>query len=132
MFTVSWLSSAGLFRYKRLPRKQSYVAGSLVPVLGSSPELPNPKQNKVVRLDKKSNGLELNIDALADICLNEKCRERPLCVVSIAGDFRKGKSFMLNFFLRYLYHVSDKQQTLSEQQRKDRRSQNLMHYQASP
>ena len=65
---------------------------------------------QVVRLDKKSNGLELNIDALAEICLNEKCRERPLCVVSIAGDFRKGKSFMLNFFLRYLYHVSEKQQ----------------------
>lgn len=65
---------------------------------------------QIVRLDKKSNGLELNIDALAEICLNEKCRERPLCVVSIAGDFRKGKSFMLNFFLRYLYHVSQQQQ----------------------
>lgn len=64
---------------------------------------------QIVRLDKKSNGLELNIQALADICLNEKCREKPLCVVSIAGDFRKGKSFMLNFFLRYLYHVSEKQ-----------------------
>lgn len=74
---------------------------------------------QVVRLDKKSNGLELNIDALADICLNEKCRERPLCVVSIAGDFRKGKSFMLNFFLRYLYHVSAKQQALEEQRTED-------------
>jgi len=69
---------------------------------------------QIVRLDKKSNGLELNIDALAEICLNEKCRERPLCVVSIAGDFRKGKSFMLNFFLRYLYHVSEKQQQQGE------------------
>lgn len=65
---------------------------------------------QIVRLDKKSNGLELDIQALQDICLSEKCRERPLCVVSIAGDFRKGKSFMLNFFLRYLYHVSKKQQ----------------------
>lgn len=64
---------------------------------------------QIVRLDKKSNGLEINIDALAEICLNEKCRDRPLCVVSIAGDFRKGKSFMLNFFLRYLYHICDKQ-----------------------
>lgn len=70
---------------------------------------------QVVRLDKKSNGLELNIEALADICLHEKCRERPLCVVSIAGDFRKGKSFMLNFFLRYLYHVSEKQRILRDQ-----------------
>lgn len=70
----------------------------------------DPRPVQIVRLDKKSNGLELNIDALAELCLNEKCRERPLCVVSIAGDFRKGKSFMLNFFLRYLYHVSEKQQ----------------------
>lgn len=70
---------------------------------------------QIVRLDKKSNGLELNIQALADICLNEKCRERPLCVVSIAGDFRKGKSFMLNFFLRYLYHISEKQQQLESE-----------------
>lgn len=62
---------------------------------------------QIVRLDKKSNGLELNLDALAKICLDDKCRERPICVVSIAGDFRKGKSFMLNFFLRYLYHISE-------------------------
>jgi atlastin len=78
---------------------------------------------QVVRLDKKSNGLELNIDALAEICLNEKCRERPLCVVSIAGDFRKGKSFMLNFFLRYLYHISDKQQALKDKQEKQEEEQ---------
>lgn len=78
------------------------------------PDKGHPVQ--VVRLDKKSNGLELNIDALAEICLNEKCRERPLCVVSIAGDFRKGKSFMLNFFLRYLYHVSEKQQLAQQKQ----------------
>lgn len=71
---------------------------------------------QIVRLDKKSKGLELNIDALAEICLNEKCRERPICVVSIAGDFRKGKSFMLNFFLRYLYHISEKQKQLLDNQ----------------
>lgn len=86
---------------------------------------------QVVRLDKKSNGLELNIDALAEICLNEKCCERPLCVVSIAGDFRKGKSFMLNFFLRYLYHVSDKQQKFQhnhneEQLSKQQEKQSLL------
>lgn len=76
-------------------------------------QMGEPKQ--IIRLDKKSNGLELNIDALAEICLNEKCRDRPVCVVSIAGDFRKGKSFMLNFFLRYLYHISYKQQREKEQ-----------------
>lgn len=71
---------------------------------------------QIIRLDKKSNGLELNIEDLSKICLSEKCRERPICVVSIAGDFRKGKSFMLNFFLRYLYHVSNKQRQAKEDQ----------------
>lgn len=67
---------------------------------------------QIVRLDKTSNGLDLNLEALKEICFNEKCRDRPICVVSIAGDFRKGKSFMLNFFLRYLYHVSSSQHQL--------------------
>lgn len=69
------------------------------------------KPVQIVKLDKKNDGIDLDIEALANICLNEKCRDRPICVVSIAGDYRKGKSFMLNFFLRYLYYVSEKQKS---------------------
>lgn len=67
---------------------------------------------QVVRLDKKSNGLELDLDGLKEICLDERCHDKELCIVSIAGDYRKGKSFMLNFFLRYLYYISDEQKKL--------------------
>lgn len=45
--------------------------------------------------------------SLEDILLHEKVKDRKVMVVSVVGAFRKGKSFMLDYFLRYLYaHVS--------------------------
>ena len=40
--------------------------------------------------------------ALEDILLDESVRDKKVAVVSVAGAFRKGKSFLLDFFLRYL------------------------------
>ncbi|XP_058808981.1 atlastin [Phymastichus coffea] len=45
---------------------------------------------------------ELDEEALAKILLSEDVRERSVVVVSVAGAFRKGKSFLLDFFLRYM------------------------------
>nr|XP_039252494.1 atlastin-3-like [Styela clava]XP_039252495.1 atlastin-3-like [Styela clava]XP_039252497.1 atlastin-3-like [Styela clava] len=51
----------------------------------------------------KGNGaIELDHVALTHIFRHPDVQDKPVCIVSIAGAFRKGKSFMLNFFLRYL------------------------------
>ena len=47
----------------------------------------------------------LNIAALESILLEPSIADKPVAVVSITGAFRKGKSFMLNFFLRYLSSI---------------------------
>lgn len=45
---------------------------------------------------------ELNQEALESLLLDERVRDKKVCVVSVAGAFRKGKSFLLDFLLRYL------------------------------
>lgn len=57
---------------------------------------------EVVGLDEKDNKFRLNINNLRDILLQDDIKHREIVAVSIAGAFRKGKSFLLNFFLRYL------------------------------
>uniref|UniRef100_A0A8C4R528 Atlastin GTPase 2 n=1 Tax=Eptatretus burgeri TaxID=7764 RepID=A0A8C4R528_EPTBU len=46
---------------------------------------------------------ELDEEALEAILLRPELRDRQVVVVSVAGAFRKGKSFLLDFMLRYMY-----------------------------
>lgn len=56
----------------------------------------------VVTKNAKTNQFELAHAELSAILLQEDVKDREIVVVSIAGAFRKGKSFLLNFFLKYL------------------------------
>uniref|UniRef100_A0A8C5DPW5 GB1/RHD3-type G domain-containing protein n=1 Tax=Gouania willdenowi TaxID=441366 RepID=A0A8C5DPW5_GOUWI len=61
-----------------------------------------------VLLVKDDHTFELDEAALSRILLSEKVREREVVAISVAGAFRKGKSFLMDFMLRYMYnHASD-------------------------
>ncbi|NP_001427651.1 atlastin-3 isoform 9 [Homo sapiens] len=62
---------------------------------------PGPVQ--VVLVQKDQHSFELDEKALASILLQDHIRDLDVVVVSVAGAFRKGKSFILDFMLRYLY-----------------------------
>lgn len=46
---------------------------------------------------------QLQTEQMKPILENENIKNRKVVVVSIAGAFRQGKSFLLNFFLKYLH-----------------------------
>ena len=45
---------------------------------------------------------ELDEEALERVLCNPAVADKYVCVLAIAGAFRKGKSFLLDFMLRYM------------------------------
>ena len=62
-----------------------------------------------VQGEKKT--LHLNEDVLRSYLLSDEVADKPVVVISVAGEFRTGKSFLLNSMTRYL-KASDKSQWL--------------------
>ena len=63
---------------------------------------------QIVQVNEEAHSFRLSEEDLTRIILQDNIRNRDVVIVSVAGAFRKGKSFLLDFFLRYLYaRVSD-------------------------
>ncbi|KAM4730433.1 atlastin-2 isoform 1-T2 [Anableps anableps] len=65
-------------------------------------ERPGPVQ--IVRASESDYIFELDAAALEKILLQDHLKDLNVVVVSVAGAFRKGKSFLLDFMLRYMYN----------------------------
>lgn len=58
---------------------------------------------KPIQIIKKQNHLfHLELDEIEPILGSEELKNRHVVIVSIAGDLRKGKSFLLSFCIKYL------------------------------
>ena len=62
-----------------------------------------PSSGHAIQIINLSNhSLELRMNELRPILEADDIKDRHIVVVSIAGAFRQGKSFLLNFFIKYL------------------------------
>uniref|UniRef100_A0A8C2CGX1 GB1/RHD3-type G domain-containing protein n=1 Tax=Cyprinus carpio TaxID=7962 RepID=A0A8C2CGX1_CYPCA len=72
-------------------------------VSSSDPLLDAAGAVQIVIADEEKHEFSLDEEALERILLQERVRDLHVVVVSVAGAFRKGKSFLLDFMLRYMY-----------------------------
>ncbi|XP_017314325.1 atlastin-2 isoform X3 [Ictalurus punctatus] len=94
----SWLNRKGVGLEEDECRKMS---GDETEELLEEEEVAGPVQ--IVVADEDEHQFSLDEQALERILLQEHIRDLNVVVVSVAGAFRKGKSFLLDFMLRYMY-----------------------------
>uniref|UniRef100_A0A673HA93 Atlastin-2-like n=1 Tax=Sinocyclocheilus rhinocerous TaxID=307959 RepID=A0A673HA93_9TELE len=80
------------------------VEEELEPEEDSVPEGARPIQ--IVITNEDHHKFELDAAALEKILMQEHVKDLNVVVVSVAGAFRKGKSFLLDFMLRYMHNQS--------------------------
>ena len=61
----------------------------------------------VVLVNDEDHSFSLDEDAICSILTKKEVSGLPIVVISVAGAFRKGKSFLLNFLLRYLKNYNN-------------------------
>ncbi|XP_039259587.2 atlastin-2-like [Styela clava] len=70
---------------------------------GSIDRRQSNSDHKLIPIAHDEDGhLQLNLDALKRILSNPLIGDKPISIISVAGQYRTGKSFLLNFFIRYL------------------------------
>ncbi|XP_034040380.1 atlastin-2-like isoform X2 [Thalassophryne amazonica] len=68
----------------------------------------NARPIQIVLANEDEHSFELDAAALEKILLQDHVKDLNVVVVSVAGAFRKGKSFLLDFMLRYMYNQQSK------------------------
>lgn len=69
---------------------------------GDHEYIPVNEPIQIVSPDNNHAFITQNLYIIKQILASDELRDRQIVVVSIAGALRKGKSFLLNFFLKYL------------------------------
>lgn len=62
---------------------------------------------KILEIDPESKQIIFYENELKEIFERNNALDKSICVCSIAGDYRKGKSFLLNYCLRFLMNNQD-------------------------
>lgn len=62
-----------------------------------------PQPVQIVVANEEQHSFFLQEQVLERLLLQKKVQDLHVVVVSVAGAFRKGKSFLLDFMLRYMY-----------------------------
>uniref|UniRef100_A0A8C5VYG2 Atlastin GTPase 2 n=1 Tax=Microcebus murinus TaxID=30608 RepID=A0A8C5VYG2_MICMU len=75
-----------------------------IDLVNSDEVMKKPCPVQIVLAHEDDHNFELDEEALEQILLQEHIRDLNIVVVSVAGAFRKGKSFLLDFMLRYMYN----------------------------
>ncbi|KAF1394516.1 hypothetical protein PFLUV_G00001130 [Perca fluviatilis] len=65
-----------------------------------------PRPVQIVSADEEEHSFSLQEEALERLLLQDAVQDLHVVVVSVAGAFRKGKSFLLDFMLRYMHRQS--------------------------
>ncbi|XP_066510064.1 atlastin-2 isoform X2 [Hoplias malabaricus] len=94
-------TSHGVNRVEDVSRKMSSREADDELLLEEEEGTVGPVQ--IVVADEDEHEFSLDEEALERILMQEHIRDLNVVVVSVAGAFRKGKSFLLDFMLRYMY-----------------------------
>ncbi|KAL0964544.1 hypothetical protein UPYG_G00325430 [Umbra pygmaea] len=78
------------------------------------PEHEAARPVQIVLADEDNHKFELDTEALEKLLLRDEVRDLNVVVVSVAGAFRKGKSFLLDFMLRYMLNKQQSDSWLGE------------------
>uniref|UniRef100_A0A671YX80 Atlastin GTPase 2 n=1 Tax=Sparus aurata TaxID=8175 RepID=A0A671YX80_SPAAU len=111
---VSGVEDVPIFRHKQRPpiAKPEDLDDEVLPRNKASNKIDAVQEEKarpiqIVLANEDEHSFELDAAALEKILLQDHVKDLNVVVVSVAGAFRKGKSFLLDFMLRYMHHQRD-------------------------